>query len=285
MARLEFAIRMLKERWNKERALCPYCDSIFSLRLQRKWMLIEARKCVHCGLIFRWPTDSANAAAAFYSHDYDGQQATDVPRPDELAILTAGNFAATQFDKKHRIAFIERTLGPPAGRKLLDFGCSWGYSVWQYRAAGWIASGFEIDVKRAIYGANELKLDIRAGLESFEERASFDVILADHSLEHLADPHTALDKLTKMAKANASLVIFVPNGSCLEARRLGTGWGPLIGEAHTIAFTVDWFVRNLPRHGWSPAFYNSSAIRLSPGEYLSEGSEICLVAQLAVQKL
>jgi 2-polyprenyl-3-methyl-5-hydroxy-6-metoxy-1,4-benzoquinol methylase len=278
MARLSFAARMALDRWNKDRSLCPYCGSLFATRLQRKWILIEARQCIHCGLIYRWPTDSAEGAIGFYENGYDGQQATELPSPLELERLAAENFASTQFDKHDRCLFLDRTLGSARGRTLFDFGCSWGYSVWQYQAAGWRACGFELDRHRANYGQAHLKLDVRSSLEDFRD-ARFDVILADHSLEHVARPGATLDGLTRLASDAAALVVFVPNASCGPARRLGVGWGPFIGEAHTVAFTIDWFARNLARHGWTASFYDSAGASLPRGEYLADQAEICVVAQ------
>jgi SAM-dependent methyltransferase len=275
MARLAFAWRMLKDRWREDCGLCPYCQSRFSARLQRKHFLIEARKCLHCGLIYRWPTDPAEGVREFYETAYEGQQATTLPEgpgsdddPDEFS---------TAHDKKDRIAFLERTLGPPAGRTLLDFGCSWGYSVRQYQMAGWRASGFELDRQRAAIGPEKLNVEIRSSLDELKNHR-FDVILSDHSFEHVPRPGSTLDAWSTLAAHNGALVLFVPNGSCTAARRLGVQWGPFIGEPHTVAFTNDWFARNLPRHGWRPAFYDSAGFPLGEGEYLTEYEETCVIA-------
>jgi 2-polyprenyl-3-methyl-5-hydroxy-6-metoxy-1,4-benzoquinol methylase len=278
MARLSFAWRMAKERWNDERARCPYCESRFSIRLERKWLLIEARQCTHCGLIYRWPTDPADGALDFYECGYEGQQATDIPGRAVLDQLVARNFASSPYDKRDRIAFLERTVGPAVGRSLLDFGCSWGYSAHQYQAAGWRTAGFEFDRNRAEFGRKQLKLDIRSDLSEFKNDA-FDLILADHSLEHVPRPGVTIDTLSKIAGKEGIAAIFVPNGSCVAARRLGVSWGPLIGEAHTVAFTMDWFSRNLPRHRWHAGFYNSAGEKLPKGEYLTDHGEICILAR------
>ena len=142
MARLSFAWRMARQRWSSDNARCPYCDSRFADRLQRKWLLIEARRCVYCGLMFRWPTDPAAANVSFYETDYDGQQATDVPDAATAAAMACNGFAGTAWHRGDRVGFIKRALGEPGGRRLLDFGCSWGYATQQYKAAGWMASGY-----------------------------------------------------------------------------------------------------------------------------------------------
>jgi len=278
MARLSFAWRMARQRWSSGNALCPYCDSRFADRLQRKWLLIEARRCLHCGLIFRWPTDPAEANRAFYETDYDGQQATDVPEAAAAAAMAANGFAGTAWNRGDRIAFVERALGKANGRTLLDFGCSWGYATQQYKAAGWAAHGFEIDRWRAAFGRTALGLDIKSDLAEYRGR-QFDVILADHSLEHVPKIGDTLNAWTELAARDAALVVFVPNASCRDARRLGVGWGPFIGESHTVALTMDWFARNLPRHGYRAEFRRQDGVPLLDGEYLDDCAEICMVAR------
>lgn len=278
MARLSFAWRMARQRWSWDNALCPYCNSRFSDRLQRKWLLIEARRCLHCGLIFRWPTDPAEPNREFYEIDYDGQQATDVPDAAAAAAMASNGFVGTSWNRGDRVSFAERTLGRPEGRTLLDFGCSWGYATHQYKTAGWIAQGFEIDRRRAEFGRKALGLDIKSDLEEYRGR-KFDVIVADHSLEHVPKLGDTLDAWMSLAGQDAVLIVFVPNGSCRDARRLGVGWGPFIGETHTVAFTMDWFARNLPRHSFRAEFRRQDGVPLIEGEYLDDCAEICILAR------
>lgn len=276
MARVGFALEMLKARLDPERRLCPYCQSRHSSLLQRKWLVIQARQCAYCGLIFRWPTDRGVSTRAFYESAYEGQQATDVPGADELEALVRAGFRGSQYDKSHRVRFLS-AVGLATG-SLLDFGCSWGYSVFQYRAAGFDAVGHELDRNRARYGRERLALDIDSGPP--QRAAGFDVVLSDHSLEHMPDPGEGLEIFSRSCKPGGRLVVFVPNGACLDARRRGVGvaGGPYIGESHTVAFTPEWFARNLPRHGFAPAFYTSLGERLAGDDYLANQDEIALVA-------
>lgn len=281
MARLSFAWRMARQRWSSESALCPYCNSRFAERLQRKWLLIEARRCWYCGLIYRWPTNSAGASRQFYETAYDGQQATDVPDRVAAAKLAASGFSGTAWHRGDRMRFLQRALGQPAGRVLLDFGCSWGYATHQYQAAGWATHGFEIDRRRAEFGREVLGLNIKSDLEEYRDRR-FDVIIADHSLEHVPRLGDTIKAWSKLTAPDAVLVIFVPNCSSRDARRLGVGWGPFIGESHTVALTMDWFVRNLPRHGYRAEFRRQDGVPLPDGEYLDDCAEICMVARPVV---
>jgi len=275
VARWAFAWRMVQERWHPERSRCPYCGSRFAQFLQRKWLLIQARKCVHCGLIYRWPTDAPAGTRDFYEQSYEGQQATDIPDADALSRLTEAGFRNTQYDKRGRAAFLERVVGNEG--RFLDFGCSWGYSLFQYAQLGFAVTGFELDRQRARYGQERMGLDLRSDWDAFGQER-FDVIFADHSLEHVPNPAEPLTKWRELAAEGAKLVVFVPNGSGRQARELGVKWGPLLGESHPIAFTIDWFARNLPRHGWLPRFYTPEGEPLRADDYLADQWEIALVA-------
>ncbi len=282
MARMSFALRMLGARLHGDRRVCPYCGSRFAVFLQRKWLLIQARKCLYCGLIYRWPTDAAGATRAFYETGYEGQQATDVPGPEAIDALVRQEFRGGQYDKSERIAFLRRR--GIAGGTLLDFGCAWGYSVHQYTRAGFRVTGFEIDRKRAAYGRAHLQLDLRSAWEDFGDAERFDVIVTDHSLEHAPDPGAVLDRFVSHLAPGGRLVAFVPNGACAAARRLGVNWGPFVGESHTVAFTPEWFARNLPRHGLLAEFFDSTGTPLCGGDYLADQGEIALVATLIESK-
>jgi SAM-dependent methyltransferase len=269
---------MLRQRWSPDNALCPYCGSRFAGRLQRKWLLIEARQCLYCGLIYRWPTDAAEANREFYEGGYEGQQATDMPETLDAAEMATHGFAGTAWHRSDRVRFLERALGQAKGRSLLDFGCSWGYATRQYKDAGWAAYGFELDRQRSAFGRAAIGVEVTSELADCRGRA-FDVILADHSLEHVPRLGVTLDEWMDLAAPNASLVVFVPNCSSSDARRLGTSWGPFIGESHTVAFTMDWFARNLPRYGFATEFHAPDGALLAAGEYLDDQAEICLVAR------
>ena len=193
--------------------------------------------------------------------------------------LFGPNFADSDYDKSARVAFLHQVgIDPGRLERLLDFGCAWGYSVHQYRAAGFNTVGFEIDQARAAFGRQHLSVDLRSDWRAFADDERYDVLLTDHSLEHLPRPGVALEQFSRLAGERARLVIFVPNCGGLAARRLGTKWGPFIGEAHPIAFTSRWFAQNLPRHGFAPVFYTSHGHPLIGDDYLTDQDDIALVA-------
>ena len=232
MARFQFAIKMAAARLKSDRNRCPYCQSCLHQRLQRKWLLIEARKCAYCGLIFRYPTEGDEGAAAFYENGYEGQQATDLPDPGALDEFVSSGFAGSDFDKSHRVSLIKdiRSDG-----RLFEFGCSWGYALHQFTSAGYETVGFELARNRAEFGRKSLGLDIRTSLDSLngKDQSSFDVIYSDHALEHTTNLRAPLEKFSELLKPSGHLVIFVPNCGSLVARKLGPWVGRLTLEKRT----------------------------------------------------
>lgn len=237
---------MALARLSSNRNRCPYCESCLHHRLQRKWFLIEARKCAFCGLIFRFPTDEHDGTSEFYENGYDGQQATDLPDAQTLRQLLDQNFSGTPYDKTHRVDFVKslRSEG-----KILDFGCAWGYAVKQFKSAGFDAHGFELARNRARFGREKLDVPLYSDWKELEpSKGTFDIIYTDHALEHTPNLRQPLEMFAELLKPSGVLVMFVPNCGSLVGRRLGVGWGPFIGESHTIAFTDNWCAQNLPRH-------------------------------------
>lgn len=276
MARLGFAVDMLCARWSPQRSLCPYCESRLHRRLQRKRFLIEARKCEFCGLIFRWPCDDPKRTREYYEGAYDGQQATTLPSAEELRALVEHQFRNSAFDRSHRVTFA-RTVVP--GGRVLDFGCSWGYSLVQWKAAGYDAVGFEWARDRARFGRDRLGLAIHDefGALEHETPGTFDLVYADHVMEHLTMLRQPLDLFARLLRPGGALLFYVPNGGGMPARRHGTGWRALIGESHTVALTAEWCNRNLPAHGFSAHCFSGD--RISTGSSLIDDEELACLAR------
>lgn len=277
MARIGFALKMIWARFDLTRSACPYCSSCFYTFMQRKKLLIQARKCLYCGLIYRWPVDIPEDTFSFYKKIYKKVEAPVAPPANTvLQQLIQQKFKGSAWDKTHRLYFIRRLIEYRG--KLLDFGCSWGYGTYQYADLGFKVVGLEIDKERANFGRVHLGLDLYSDWKEFEDQTYFEVILADHTLEHLNNLRETFDEFKKHSKTGTKLIIFVPNGGCVAARRLGVKWGPFIGESHAVALTMDWFFKNLPRHGFYPRFFKSTGEPFPAGEYLSDEDEIALIA-------
>jgi SAM-dependent methyltransferase len=143
--------------------------------------------------------------------------------------------------------------------RLLDYGCSWGYGVYQFEQVGYEAMGFEISQPRAAYGRKHLHVMILSSAAALADLppASFDVIHTSHVLEHLPTLMHPFATFRRLLKPSGILVIFVPNAGGKLARELGVEWGPMISERHCLALDATFFAHNLPKYELCPVFGSS----------------------------
>jgi hypothetical protein len=73
-------------------------------------------------------------------------------------------------------------------------------------------------------------------------------------LEHLPNLIGLFDRFRSVLAAGGSLIALTPNCGRRAATLEGVNWGPFINEAHTLAFTSEFFSRNVPRHGFEVTF-------------------------------
>ena len=129
---------------------------------------------------------------------------------------------------------VGREMLPYRGQgRLLDVGCGPGRLLQDLRDQGWDVFGVDFSTV-AVERARSMGLNVRHGtLQSaaFDE-SFFDVVLFNHSLEHMYDPINALKEARRILKPGGVLVLHLPNAGSTEARVFGKWW-------------VSW---DLPRH-------------------------------------
>ena len=248
MRRLKFLARVLLNYATNRR--CPYCDSSKTQLVGRKNYVLQLRQCSACDLRFRWPKETAGFLERFYQEAYkEGGFVTDLPDKQLLAEFIANGFVGSPRDLSASIRVLKRIL--PSGR-ILDFGCNWGYGVFQLNRAGYDAVGFEISTLRAEQGRRELHVEIIDSLSALHSLAdaSFDGIYASHVLEHLQSLKEVFAFFARVLRPDGVAMVLVPNCGGKVARELGTGWGPMINEKHTLALDGEFFLKNMPRFGF-----------------------------------
>ena len=266
--RVSFGLRVCRARIMAGERTCPYCGTQRVVTTARKLQIVELSRCEMCGLSFRWPLDTTARNRYFYQNQYrQSGLTTSLPTDTELTRLLELNFTGSEKDFSGKIALIKSIL--PYGR-VLDFGCSWGYGVHQFRASGYDAMGFEISEYRSAYGRSKLQVPILSNEADLDDCGAhaFDVIFSSHVLEHLPRLRGVFERFTRLLRPGGLLAVFVPNCGGHNARLSGVRWAPHISEIHTMAFDASFYASNMPQLGLDTLILSDPyPLALDPGAF------------------
>lgn len=227
---------------------CPFCATQDVFEVANKLFFLKLFKCNQCGIMFRFPKNkNSTSAAEDYRLSCDFK-INYLPKRKELVQLRLKKFKETVYDIYDKIELVKRYLS--SGR-LLDYGASWGYNLWQFLEEGFDGLGYEVSLKRAAFGEQWLNLEIihdPGVLESLESH--FDIVFANHVLEHIQDLRKELNRIYRLLKNGGLLFIFVPDCTEIAEKK----WKNIFafGEVHALAFTKEFFEKIY--HYWDFVF-------------------------------
>jgi 2-polyprenyl-3-methyl-5-hydroxy-6-metoxy-1,4-benzoquinol methylase len=279
MRRLNFLIRVMANYTSDQS--CPYCSCPNTKLIERKFLVLHLRRCPECGLRFRWPKEDAHFLAKFYQNKYEET----IPEGQLFDEHIANGFVGWERDYSAQFGVLKEVL--PAGR-VLDYGCSWGYGAYQMNRVGYQTLGFEISKPRAELGRKKLGIEIIDSLSALDSLpdASFDGIFASHVLEHLQSLKEVFGFFARVLRPGGIAMILVPNAGGKMACELGTGWGPMISEKHTLALDGEFFLNNMSGFGFEvrvisdPYDQNRVDAVLNDGDALDrDGQELMVIAR------
>lgn len=156
--------------------------------------------CQGCGLVY---VDPRASQAMLHSH-YNANESSRVQY----------YLDAEGADRRSYEGVLRRleSLKPGKGR-LLDVGPNVGTCLALARERGWQVAGIEINADAARYCREARGLDVRAG--TLDDRpfalSTFDAVLMGDVIEHLPDPHRALDQVRELLAPGGLLLISTPD--------------------------------------------------------------------------
>lgn len=232
-------------------------------------------ECRHCGLVYanpRWPAEFVlEAYAAVEDETYIEER------------------LGRELTFRNHLRRLERVIGPPNGRSLLDVGAYIGVFVEVAAAAGWRAMGVEPS-EWAAAEAQRRGLDVRVGTMDSAglPGASLDVVTLWDVIEHVVDPAAELEQARRLLRPGGWLVVHTMDIDAPVARLLGPRW-PWLMDMHLYYFSGRTLNRMLAEHGYEVAWEGTQGRYLRLGYLASrvEGMNATLgrAARAAVNRL
>lgn len=167
-----------------------------------------------------------------------------VRRPDRAATapkwVTLGHPSYVwRFGQDRRLAMI-RAYAPLEGRWVLDVGCGLGTYVRKFRDLTPHAHGIDVDEERVAEGARTLPNLLVAASEHLPyPDNSFDVIVLNEVIEHVADDARTIAECVRVLRPGGRVIIFAPNRLYLF-------------ETHGIYLGQRYVFRLIPFVNWLP---------------------------------
>lgn len=192
---------------------CPICRSKFKIFCKEKSFKIY--KCINCGF-------GLTADLKIESEDYHRDN------------------SYIEEEKLFRNIFLKRVNNISkflkAG-KVLEIGCSTGIFLSLLKEKGFEVKGIELS-KKAAEVAKSRGIEVEVNyFEKSQENQKYDLIIFNHTLEHIPDFKLALYKAKKLLKPKGLIYIDLPNFGSLTAKLLKAKWSLLLPKEHHSHFT------------------------------------------------
>jgi 2-polyprenyl-3-methyl-5-hydroxy-6-metoxy-1,4-benzoquinol methylase len=255
---LMFVLQAAMDRLRTFRIPCPYCQQKTDLEFIDSYVLIlEAFRCCRCGLIFRNPDGSETRNLIRYRRQFEAGIVSDIPSEELFSALLKSGFRGNKaLDRTHELDILSAVK--PVGR-VLDFGCSWGYTIYQMIQRGYDATGFEISKQRARFAQRRFGFNILDDMIQFEsiENGYFDIIFSSQVLEHIPNLRKTFDLFSRLLPPGGVMLHVTP-----MPVPINEGW--IFGNReHITLITEEFCCRNLPKHGFESIHCFSDTVDLS----------------------
>lgn len=144
--------------------------------------------------------------------------------------------------------------------RALEIGSSTGLLLKLLQKKGWDILGVEVSARAGKFAR---KHGIPTLITSFEKvklsKDFFDVIILNHTLEHLNNPAQIIRKINSLLVQNGIIFIDVPNFGGFSAKILRKNWPYLLPNEHYWHFTLDSLLKIFKRNNFKIIYYESSS--------------------------
>lgn len=240
---------------------CPLCGSGETSTVA-EFPELRFGKCAGCGVIYK--THEARGLRASITRAYDA----DYFHKGKAKYLERWN---------HRVAKCRRQLRAclefvPRANRALDVGCSAGYVLAAAQSLGLEPVGVDYAAFASQMAHERGFASATASLTALPfQDASFDIVTAKHTLEHVDAPKTALAEVKRVLKPGGVTMIVVPDATYWKATaRAQTGryFVPTqLGWQHHVYYSVETLGRALRDAGFEVVAETKAVPRSSAGVF------------------
>ena len=228
-------------------ASCPICKQKSSLFLSTKDynrritpLSFNYYRCSSCGLIFLFPIPAD--IDIYYPQNYYS-----LPGSIKQLVEAAKS-------ERYKIDMIKKYI---SHGRLLEIGPAFGSFVYLAKEAGFETDAIEMNTDCCTFIRDTIgvrTINSNNPVEALKEVGNYDVIALWHVIEHLPDPWSVLDIISKKLHPGGVLVIAAPNPAALQFRLLSRYWPHVDAPRHVMLFPLELIRSHLISCGLTPFF-------------------------------
>ncbi len=146
---------------------------------------------------------------------------------NKIWLLRSKKYDSFRWFKKTKVNF---------NSSILDVGCGYGRLLNRMRRDGFYnLTGVDLFIKENLDYPNGVKI-LKKDILDFE--GQFDLIISNHSFEHMPNPLNVLHKFYELLKPNKFVLLRIPVTSSFAWRHYGINWFALDAPRHLYLHTV-----------------------------------------------
>lgn len=220
---------------------CPVCQTAPSVAPVDEYSLIT---CSNCHITWTWIGNDIDESVLYQDEVYavkDNRKSL-----VERIIL---------FEAWRILKSVEKITGQPDQKSVLDFGCGKGQFLFMARKRGWKTMGVETAKARAAFAVDKYEVTVDTGLyfNGLVRNGNYNLITLLHVLEHLPQPISLMEELTKSnLKAEGLVVLEIPNIRSWQARIAGKKWMHLDIPKHVTHWDEKLLIKEMDKIGFKP---------------------------------
>ncbi len=266
--------------------LCTFCNSLNTKPFQVKEVMFNTgetydyQECLNCGSL------SLQTQITDYSTIYPSNYYSFSPI-NELSMKSFTKrikFGTSKFLLRHNINFWKTIIGSifksyfyinhlelyPTQR-ILDVGCGGGFLTYLLKNIGFNdAIGIDPFIPGDIFYQNNSSI-LKKSI--FEIEGKWDVILFNHSFEHIPNPHEVLHKCNELLQKGGCCAFAIPVSGSLAWKKYGTHWFQLDAPRHLFLHSTKSIQHLADKCGFkvSKVIYNSRYHQFTKSRSIKKG--------------